>query len=108
MGPGSKLAALLSPPASAAMQSNEYTLTQANGDINELYGQVWQVDAEPTMQQSEAAVVAGRNASAVMKRWEGLKESDLPALNQALHNANLTPVQIERDPHNEESNIDEE
>jgi hypothetical protein len=46
--------------------------------------------------------------SDVMKRWNALRTIDLPALNRALDGTNLPEVKIESDPHQEESNTDEE
>ena len=43
-----------------------------------------------------------------MKRWDTLRTTDLPALNRALGGANLPEVKIESDPHQEETNMDEE
>jgi hypothetical protein len=43
-----------------------------------------------------------------MKRWEALKSSDLPALNQALKTANLPELKIDSDPHKAEAFTDEE
>ncbi len=104
-----KLAAVLGTPAGfAAPPSNEITLSRVNGQIAILYGQVWQVDAEPTTSQSEAAVTIDHDASDVMKRWEALRTTDLSALNRALGGANLPEVKIDSDPHQEETNMDEE
>jgi photosystem II stability/assembly factor-like uncharacterized protein len=105
-----KLAALLeSPGGSAGPPAGENTLSQVNGSVAVLYGQVWQVDAEPTTTQIDAVASTERNALDVMKRWEALESSDLPALNRALGGANLPEVKIESDPHKEEEiNLDEE
>jgi hypothetical protein len=43
-----------------------------------------------------------------MKLWEALKTSDLPALNRALHTANLPELKIDSEPHKEEASMDEE
>ena len=104
-----KLAAVLGAPAGfLAPPSNELTLTRVNGQIAVLYAQVWQVDAEPTAAQSDAVAASERDAADVMKRWDALQASDLPALNRALSGAGLPEVKIESDPHHEESNMDEE
>jgi hypothetical protein len=88
--------------------TDEITLAHVNGQVMVLYGQVWQADAEPTAAQSKAATAIERDASDVMKRWDALKTTDLAVLNRALHAANLTEVQIESDPHQEETSTDEE
>jgi photosystem II stability/assembly factor-like uncharacterized protein len=86
--------------------TNASTLTRANGDVETLYGQVWQVDAEPTASQLEASASAERNAAEVMKQWEALKKTDLPALNHALSGAGLPEAEVEADPHPSESGMD--
>ncbi len=104
-----KLTAIVGAPASfAAPPAAEITLGRVNGQVSVLYGQVWQVDAEPTAAQSEAIAATERDSADVMQRWNALKASDLPALNRALHDAALPEVQIESDPHREESGMDEE
>src|SRR5208282_2168310 len=104
-----KLTALLGAPAGfATPPASELTLSQVNGQVAILYGQIWQVDAEPTASQSEAAAAIEHEISDVMKRWDALRTADLPALNRALGGANLPEVKIESDPHQEETNMDEE
>lgn len=102
-----KLAALLggSPGSSAA---GEITLTRVNGEVQVLYGQVWQADAEPTAAQSAAAASTESEASNAMKKWDTLKSSDLSALNQALRSANLPEVHVESDPRLDETGMEDE
>ncbi len=104
-----KLTAVLGTPSGFfAPPSAEVTLARVNGEVMVLYGQVWQADAAPTAAQAAAATVIERNASDVIKRWDALKTTDLAALNQSLHTANLPEVQIESDPHKDEGGMDEE
>jgi photosystem II stability/assembly factor-like uncharacterized protein len=104
-----KLVAVLGAPGGfAAPPANDITLSRVNGQIATLYGQVWQVDAEPTASQSEAISASEHDASDAMKRWDALRTSDLPALNRSLGGANLPEVKIESDPHKEEGGVDEE
>jgi photosystem II stability/assembly factor-like uncharacterized protein len=104
-----KLIAVLGAPAtSPAALSDEITLARVNRDVAALYGQVWQVDAEPTAAQAEAVAAIERKVSDVMKLWNALLAMDLPALNRALHAANLPEVQLESHPHQPESGVDEE
>jgi photosystem II stability/assembly factor-like uncharacterized protein len=104
-----KLTAVLGAPSGFfAPPSAEATLARANGQVTVLYGQVWQADAEPTAAQSEAVTSTEHDVSDVMKRWDVLKTTDLPALNRVLHDAKLSEVQIESDPHREEAATDEE
>lgn len=92
----------LAPPSEAS------TLSRVNGQISVLYGEVWQADAVPTMAQSEAAKSAENDTTRAMQRWITVKDSDLPTLNRALRNANLPELNVEPDPHVEESGMDEE
>jgi len=104
-----KLIAVLGSPAGFALPPpNEVTLTRVNGQVGVLYGQIWQVDAEPTASQSEAAAATEHDASDVMQRWDGLRTTDLPELNRALGGANLPEVKIEANPHKEDGGMDEE
>ena len=96
------------PGGFAAPPANEISLSRVNGQVAILYGQVWQVDAEPTAAQSEAIAATEHDAADVLKRWDALRNSDLPALNRTLGNASLPELKIEADPHQEETNMDEE
>lgn len=103
-----KLTAVLGASAGSAPPSSEPNLTQVNGQVTALYGQIWQVDAAPTVAQSEASASVERDALKAMKRWNALKTSDLPALNHELKVASLPEVEIESNPHADESGTDEE
>jgi len=104
-----KLAAIVGGPAgSAAPPADAITLTRVNGQFAVLYGQVWQADAEPTVAQVKAGLAAEHDASDVMQRWDALRTSELPALNRALHSANLPELRVKSDPHKEETLLDEE
>jgi photosystem II stability/assembly factor-like uncharacterized protein len=103
-----KLAALLGAAGFAAPPVDAVTLTRVNGQVATLYGQVWQVDAEPTLAQSEAGAAIEHDASDAMKRWDAIKSSDLPALNRALRGVKLPEVQIESESRRDETGVDEE
>jgi hypothetical protein len=103
-----KLVAVLGAAGSGAPPANEITLTRVNGQVAVLYGQVWQADAEPTATQSEAITATERDTLDVMKRWDSLKATDIPALNSELRAANLPEVHIESHPHQEGAGMDEE
>jgi photosystem II stability/assembly factor-like uncharacterized protein len=103
-----KLAGILGASPSPAAPATEITLTRVNGQVSILYGQIWQVDAEPTTSQSEAAAATEHDAADVMKRWEALRDSDLPALNKTLNGASLPELKIDADPHKEDGGMDQE
>ncbi len=104
-----KLASVLGAPAGfLAPPVDELSLSRVNGELAALYGQVWQVDAPPTVAQAEASATTEHAALDAMQRWDELKTSDLAALNRALRSANLPEVTIEANPHHEEAAMDEE
>ena len=76
----------------------EPTLMRGNSAVNTLYGSVGQADAEPTAAQINAVADTERDLSTVMKRWEEIKKSDLPALNRQLKNTNLPEIHLDMKP----------
>jgi photosystem II stability/assembly factor-like uncharacterized protein len=103
-----KLSSILGGARGSGAPAKEVTLSRVNGQAAVLYGQVWQADAQPTAPQAEAIAETGREATAVMKRWEALKSSDLPALNRSLSGSGSPELRIEVDPGKEEESLDEE
>ena len=104
-----KLSAVMgSPSGFFSPVSEQLTLLRVNGQASTLYGQVWQVDAEPTVAQADAATSIERDVEQVLKRWETLKASDLQALNRELRAARLPEVRAEIDPSKQEPAQDEE
>jgi hypothetical protein len=80
------------PPVSG---SSEPTLNRENAAIGTLYASVGQADAAPTAAQISAAADAERDLSALLKRWEDVKQTDLPALNRQLKSAKLPEIGLE-------------
>ena len=104
-----KLVTVLGAPAGFnAPPATEMTLTRASAQVAALYGQVGQADAEPTAAQYAGADIAERDASDLIKRWEALQTSDLPALNRALDKAKIPLLQLESEIHDKETGMDEE
>jgi hypothetical protein len=104
-----KLTALLGAPGGfLAPPSQEVALGRVSGQADTLYMQVWQADAEPTSAQMEALAATGRDSADVLKRWNDFKNTDLPAFNHLLRESKLPEVTWEADPHQEESQVDEE
>jgi photosystem II stability/assembly factor-like uncharacterized protein len=101
-----KVGAILRGPMPPVPESSEPTLTRANAAVGTLYESVGQADAAPTAAQRSAAVDTERDLSAVMKRWEDIKQSDLPALNRQLKSANLPEIHLESKPTTGESQTD--
>ena len=104
-----KLGAILGATAGfLAPPSAERTLARVNGQVDPLYGQVWQVDAEPTASQLQAAAAVERDLSDVMRRWDAFKSTDLPAFNRELRGASLPELRLESDVRKHEAVSDEE
>jgi len=104
-----KLGAILGATAGfLAPPSAERTLARVNGQVDPPYGQVWQVDAEPTASQLQAAAAVERDLSDVMRRWDAVKSTDLPAFNRELRGASLPELRLESDVRKHEAVSDEE
>jgi len=86
---------LRGPTPAVAGTSAEPTLTRENGAVGTLYGALGQADATPTAAQVNAVADIERDLSTVMKRWEEIKKSDLPALNRQLKSAKLPEIRPE-------------
>jgi photosystem II stability/assembly factor-like uncharacterized protein len=88
--------------------SAEVTLNRVNGEAATLYQQVWAPDAAPTVPQSEALMTVDHDSEEALKRWNAFAETDLPGLNRILRDANIPEIKLERDPHQEEEQEDED
>jgi photosystem II stability/assembly factor-like uncharacterized protein len=88
--------------------SPELTLRRVASEIGGLYGGVDGADAAPTDTQVKALAEIERDFTSVMKRWEELKTTDLPALNRRLRDANLPEIRPEQKPQPEPEFEDEE
>jgi hypothetical protein len=88
--------------------AQEVTLSRVNGEAATLYQQVWQVDAEPTAAQLEAAGKTKRESADVLKRWEDFRRMELPAFNRLLKESGIPEIDIHADLTQEEVEIDEE
>jgi hypothetical protein len=90
-----KVGTILRGPTPPVSGSSQPTLTRENAAIGMLYGGVGQADAAPTAAQISAAADAERDLSALLKRWEDVKRTDLPAINRQLKSAKLPEVGLE-------------
>jgi len=104
-----KLSALLGAPGGfLAPPAEELTLSRVTGETGTLYRQVWQADAQPTSSQMEGLSLTERDSADVLKRWQDLKNSDLPALNHLLRESKVPEIVLESEPHQELQEDDEE
>jgi photosystem II stability/assembly factor-like uncharacterized protein len=90
-----KLDHILGGAAGAGTGAQTPTLTRVNGAANTLYADVGRADAAPTTAQAAAAATADHDASIVMKVWEEMKATDVPALNVQLREAHLLELKLE-------------
>jgi photosystem II stability/assembly factor-like uncharacterized protein len=90
-----KVGTILRGPTPAVPGASEPTLTRASAAVDALYTGVGQADAEPTTAQINAAADTERDLSGLMKQWEEIKNSNLPALNRQLKSANLAEIHLE-------------
>jgi photosystem II stability/assembly factor-like uncharacterized protein len=84
------------------------TLESVTGHAAALYGLVGSADAAPTSAQAEALRALERNMADVMKRWDEIKTSELPALNRRLRQANLPELRLRQKPLPRTESDDEE
>ncbi|MGA9529732.1 MAG: glycoside hydrolase [Terriglobales bacterium] len=103
-----KLTTLLSGSVGSAASQEEMTLTRVNSQAATLYGQIWQADAEPTASQQEAQAALDHASADVLKRWNEIHASDLPALNRKLQEWKIPEIRIDTSPQHEEFEGDEE
>ena len=79
----------------AAPAAPSPSMQSVNTAVSALYAEVDRVDAAPTMAQFNATAALERDSSGVIKLWETLKTTDLPALNEALRGAGLPELSLE-------------
>jgi hypothetical protein len=84
----------------------EPNLTRESAAVGMLYGAIGQADAAPTTPQLNAVEETERELSTVMKRWEEIKKSDVPALDRGLKKANLPEIRIDTKAQKEEAGSD--
>ena len=100
-----KLDALL---GSSGPTANQVTLGRINLQAITLYGQVSQVDAQPTAAQLSAIAATGKASAEVIHGWTEFKRDDMPALNRELHTLKVPEIQLPTNLEQDESQLDEE
>ena len=84
------------------------TLNRLNGEVSTLYQEVWQPDAEPTSAQMDGLAATDRESPDVLRRWDDLKKTDLPALNRVLKESKVPEINLQADLAKEDPGLDEE
>jgi len=93
-----EIASLLSGKEKSPNSEAEPGLDDVSGEAAELYGQVGQVDAAPTVAQEKAGEHIGGEVREIVEKWERLKSASLPELNRKLGEAHLPAIDLERRP----------
>jgi photosystem II stability/assembly factor-like uncharacterized protein len=101
-----KVVAILRGATPAITGAPEITLTRENTAVGALYGSVGQADARPTTAQVNTIADVERDLPAVIKRWEEIKNSDLPVLNRQLRSVSLSEIRIEPKAQTDEAQTD--
>jgi photosystem II stability/assembly factor-like uncharacterized protein len=92
----------------ANSDSEKPGLVATDGVINALYKDVEKADVGPTIAQTAAFTKAESELAAAMKRWDGVRANDLPALNQKLRAAGLPELRLDLAPAQEAGGVDED
>jgi photosystem II stability/assembly factor-like uncharacterized protein len=104
-----KLKALTGPTGAAfAPPGPELTLSRVNSQAATLYGEIWQVDAEPTAAQGEALTAVSHDSAEVLKRWVELKNTEIPAVNRLLRESQVPELKVDNSIDLPEVDVDEE
>jgi len=93
-----EIAALLNGKVKSTNTEEEPGLDDVSGEIAALYTQVGQVDAAPTIAQHKASEQVREELGEVQQKWEKLKRTTIPALNEKLKAAHLQTIDLERRP----------
>ena len=103
-GPGKQEAAgpakqaATGPGKQAGIEEPAPGLDELVTETGSLYTQVGQADAAPTAAQQQAVAHAAEELSEVLRKWDNLRSSAVPALNQQLLGAHLPPLNLEQKP----------
>ena len=94
-----KVAAILGAPGGfLAPVSPAPTLSKVGGEVGTLYGLVSGADAAPTASQVAAMASVEHEFEGVIKRWDEIKSTDIPGLNQHLRQAKLPEIKLDQKP----------
>jgi hypothetical protein len=97
-GSDKQLAELLSGKPKAPGSDEVPGLDDVSGESLELYAQVGQADAAPTAAQLKAAGHTSEEVEEALKGWKRWKDASLPALNEQLHAAHLSELDLQQRP----------
>jgi hypothetical protein len=87
---------------SEAGTSSQAALSRVNANAGALYAELDRADAAPTAAQVKALGEIDRDFSALLKQWDEIRKTSIPALNLRLNDARLPEIVIEANPRAEE------
>lgn len=87
---------------SGSEQASDATLSRVNSDTGSLYAEIDRPDAAPSAAQVKALSEIERDFPLMMKQWDEIRTTAIPALNQRLNDAGLSEIVIEANPRTEE------
>jgi photosystem II stability/assembly factor-like uncharacterized protein len=93
---------------SANSDSEKPALVAAGSTVNALYKEVEKTDVAPTVAQTAAFTKVESELVAELKRWDGVKANELPALNQKLRGAGLPELRLDLPPQQQAGGEDED
>jgi hypothetical protein len=70
------------------------TAASVSGRARTLFGLIEEADVAPTTQIAAALPDVIKDSNTVEQGWQGIKSSDIPALNQELRAAGLPPITV--------------
>jgi len=91
-----------------ATPSSEVTRVRVSSELGTLYDEIGRADVAPTASQVSAVAEVEGDFSGVMTRWNAVKTTDLPALNQQLKKAGLAEARLEQGAEPEPESEDQE
>jgi hypothetical protein len=104
-----KLSSLLEGPENLpANTSKPPSLSEANENAYSLYKMVGQVDAAPTPVQVAQANKVESELTGLLRQWNQIVSSDLPAINAQLKQAGLSEINPQQKPEHGENQGNEE
>jgi photosystem II stability/assembly factor-like uncharacterized protein len=69
-------------------------LGEIGGTVRSIAGDIEATDRAPTAAQLRALVESGQRLDRALALWQGIRDTDLPRLNEALQGAGLAPISI--------------
>ncbi len=83
-------------------------IDEVTGDASQLYDQLQQADAAPTVPLLNASAHVEAEGKEVLAIWEEFQQKQLPKLNQMLNDAHRPPIDLKRPPENMPERGDED